>query len=109
MERTAAEVDRTQRDIQQLDQQIEDLQGQIAVGQKERERAEEAKRLRQSNLQRLKEGEGGTYRLSCYPEESATETARLEEGRRAVVNIMQELSQQFPDLAPSLQDLMTDV
>jgi coiled-coil domain-containing protein 40 len=109
MEQTAAEVDRTQHDIKQLDEQIEDLQGQIAAAQKERERAEDEKRLRQSNLQRLKEGEAGTYRLSCYPEESATESTRLEEGRRAVVNIMQALSEQFPDLAPSLQDLMTNV
>ncbi|KPA76749.1 hypothetical protein ABB37_07576 [Leptomonas pyrrhocoris] len=109
MERTAAEVDRTQHDIQQLEGQIEDLQAQIAAAQKERERAEDEKRLRQSNLQHLKEGETGTYRLSCYPEESATETARLEEGRRAVVNIIQELAEQFPDLAPSLQDLTTSI
>ncbi|KAK7194746.1 BRE1 E3 ubiquitin ligase [Novymonas esmeraldas] len=109
VDRTAADVDRTQHEIQSLDAQIEDLHGQIAAAQKERERAEDERRLRQNNLQRLRDGEAGTYRLSCYPEESATEAARLDEGRRAVVGIMEELSAQFPDLAPSLQDLMATI
>ncbi|TPP55627.1 BRE1 E3 ubiquitin ligase family protein [Leishmania donovani] len=109
MDRIAADVDRTQHEIQNLDAQIEDLQGQIAAAKKERNRAEDEKRLRQNNLQRLRDAEVGAYRLMCYPEEAATEAARLDEGRRAVVNIMEELSAQFPDLAPSLQDLMTSV
>lgn len=109
MDRTAADVDRTQHEIESLDAQIEDLQAQIAAAQRERERAEDEKRLRQNNLQRLREGEAGTYRLSCYPEESETEATRLDEGRRAVANIMEELSAQFPDLAPSLHDLMTSI
>ncbi|KAG5495021.1 hypothetical protein JKF63_02073 [Porcisia hertigi] len=109
MDRTAANVDRTQHEIRDLEAQIEDLQGQIIAAKRERDRAEDEKRLRQNNFQRLRDGEAGTYRLSCYPEESATEAARLDEGRQAMVGIMEELSERFPSLASSFQDLMRSV
>lgn len=109
MERTAKDVDRTQREIQTLDEQIEALQGQIAMAEKERHRAEDERRLRQNNLQRLRDSEKGSYRLSCYPEESDAEAARLDEGRRALVGVMQELSGQHPELEAQLQDLMSSV
>lgn len=109
VDRTATEVDRTQKEIESLDSQLESLQSQLLMIQKERERAEDEKKLKQNSLQRLRDGEKGSYKLTCYPEDAETETTRLNEGRRTVVSIMEELSNQFPDLSIELQDLMSVV
>eukprot|EP00796_Vickermania_ingenoplastis_P012861 gene12861-8742_t len=109
VERTAQEVDRTQNEIANIDVQLEALKNQLNSANKERARAEDEKRLKQNSLQRLREGESGTYKLSCYPEDAANETERLENGRRTAINIIEELANQFPDLSGELQELMTTV
>lgn len=109
VERTAEEVERTQHDIAQIEEQLEALRNQIASANKEREREEDEKRLKQNTLQRLREGENGTYKLSCYPADADNETERLENGRRTAVTIIEELANQFPDLSDDLQQLLTTV
>lgn len=106
VERAAVEVDQTQNEIETLDAQIEQLQGQLEAVRKERERAQDEKRLKQTSLQRLRDGEKGSYKLSCYPEELEVEATRVETGRQAVLSIVSELAEQFPDLAPELRDLL---
>ncbi|EPY23650.1 coiled-coil domain-containing protein 40 [Strigomonas culicis] len=109
VEKTASEVDKVQHEIEGLDETIENLQQQLEAARRARDHTEDEKQLRQASLQRLREAEKGTYKLTCYPEEAETEQARLEEGRRTVVNVMEELAQQFPELDSELQELMTMV
>lgn len=109
VERTAEEVDRTQTEIANVESQLEAFRNQINAANKERGRAEDEKRLKQNSLQRLREGENGTYKLSCYPEDAPNEAERLENGRRTAINIIEELANQFPDLSAELQELMTTV
>lgn len=109
VERTAQEVERTQSEISNIEVQLESLKNQLTAADNERSRADDEKRLKQNSLQRLREGENGTYKLSCYPEDAANEKERLENGRKTAINIIEELANQFPDLSNELQELMTSV
>ncbi|CAD2217806.1 hypothetical protein AGDE_08311 [Angomonas deanei] len=107
--RIASEVETAQREIEGLDETIDSLQAQLDAAKKMREQSEDEKQLKQNSLQRFREAEKGTYKLSCYPEEAQAESQHLEEGRRTIVNVMEELAQQFPELSQELQNLMTMV
>lgn len=109
VERTATDLDRAQREIEDMDTQLENLQAELAVIHKQRERADDEKRIKQNSLQRMRDGEKGSYKLACYPQDAPGEVARLEDGRRAVVGIMEQLASEFPDLADELQELMEKV
>lgn len=109
VERTAEEVKFIQAEIGNLEEQLESLRQQINDGSKDRERAEGEKRLKQNTLQRLREGESGTYKLSCYPKDADDEAERLRNGQRIAIQIIEELVNQFPSLSDELQELITTV
>lgn len=109
VERTGEEVNRIQSENANLERQLEALRQQINGGSKERERAEGEKRLKQNTLQRLREGENGTYKLSCYPKDVDDEVERLRNGQRTAIQIIEELGNQFPVLSEELQELITTV
>ncbi|CCW66164.1 unnamed protein product [Phytomonas sp. Hart1] len=109
MEKTVSEVDHTKREIEELDGQIEAYRRQLASIQKEKEHIDDEKELKQNTFQRLREAEKGSYKLTCYPEDTEAEESRLEEGRQNTIRIIEELASQFPELTSELQDLMGSV
>lgn len=109
VERTGEEVSRIQNEIANYEKQLEALRQQVNEGSKERERAEGEKRLKQNTLQRLRDGENGTYKLSCYPVDADDEVERLKNGQRTAIQIIEELGNQFPALSEELQELITTV
>ncbi|CCW63074.1 unnamed protein product [Phytomonas sp. EM1] len=106
MEKTVTEVDQTKRENEELNGQIEAYRRQLASIRKEKGHIDDEKRLKQNTYQRLREAERGSYKLTCYPEDTEAEESRLEEGRQNTIRIMEELSDQFPELTSELQDLM---
>ena len=105
-EKTAEEVEKTLQEIESLQNGIAEVHHAIDVQHQERNRTTEEKTRKQRSLQRFRDAEKGVYKLSLDPSNVASEKQKLEEQKRALVVLMQELVEQFPHINDEVQDLM---
>ena len=75
----------------------------------ERERVQDEKARKDRTLQHLRDAKDGRYKLTTGPEELEQQRHAIDERKRKLVAAMQELSTNYPDIAPELQDLMNAV
>ncbi|KEG15290.1 hypothetical protein DQ04_00121220 [Trypanosoma grayi] len=102
IEKVTTEAETTQRETENLDEQIAELESQLMVAQKERDHLEDEKRVKNMTLQRLRDAEKGTYTSSASPEEVTEGVARLDEKKQALMEIVEDLTNRYPDLAEDL-------
>ncbi|ESL10458.1 hypothetical protein TRSC58_01809 [Trypanosoma rangeli SC58] len=107
IEKKTNEVETTQREVENLDEQIAELQAQLTSTQKESDQLEDEKRIKNTTLQRLRDAEKGAYKLSVSPEELNKEVTQLEEKRQALMEIMEDLTNRYPELAEDLSDIVS--
>jgi chromosome segregation ATPase len=105
-EKTAEEVEKTMQEVEALQNSIAEIHHAIDVQHQERNRTTEEKTRKQRSLQRFRDAEKGVYKLSLDPSNVTGEKQKLEEQKRALVVVMQELVEQFPHINDEIQDLM---
>lgn len=109
IEKATNEVEVTQREVENLDEQIADLQSELLVVQRECDRLEDEKKMKHTTLQRLRDAGKGAYRLLINPEETTAEATRLDEKKQTLVEILNELSTRYPDLAEDFSGLASNL
>ncbi|EAN78506.1 BRE1 E3 ubiquitin ligase, putative [Trypanosoma equiperdum] len=109
IEKTTAEAESVQREIDTLDEQISELRSQLVVAQKEHDRLEDERRAKNSSLQRIRDAEKGTYKSALELKHTAAEASRLNEKRRAFAEILGELTDKYPELADDLSDIASSL
>lgn len=105
-EKTAAEVEAVLQEIETIHSNIRDVQHSLDVQSQERSRTTEEKARKQRTLQRFRDAEKGLYKLSSTPETIAEEQRKIDDKRRAMFVIMQELAEQYPQLNDEVQDIL---
>ncbi|RNF03523.1 uncharacterized protein Tco025E_08166 [Trypanosoma conorhini] len=102
IEKKTNEIETTQREVENLDEQITELQAQLTATQKESDHLEDEKRIKNTTLQLLRDAERGAYRLSVSPEELNNGVTQLEEKRQTLMEIIEDLTSRYPELAEDL-------
>ncbi|CUG90145.1 Hypothetical protein, putative [Bodo saltans] len=106
-EKTAAEVEAVLQEIDAIHAGIRDAQHSLDVQGQERTRTAEEKARKQRTLQLLRDAEKGLYKLSSTPETVEEEQRRLDDKKRALMVIMQELLESYPELNDEAQGIMS--
>lgn len=104
-ERTAVETEQIQQETRELEAALAQVQEQIDVKRQEFERAQQEKTRKVRTMNRLRDADEGNYKLQSEPEAVQEDREALEAKQRALLVVIQDLSSQFPQLGPSLQDL----
>ncbi|EKF32535.1 hypothetical protein MOQ_003609 [Trypanosoma cruzi marinkellei] len=107
IEKKTNEIEAIQREVENLDEQVTELQAQLLSAQKECDRLEDEKRIKNTTLQRLRDAENGAYNLAVSPEELSEEVTHTEEKRRTLVEIIDDLTNRYPELAEDLSDILS--
>ncbi|RNF16326.1 hypothetical protein TcG_06469 [Trypanosoma cruzi] len=107
IEKKTNEIETIQREVENLDEQVAELQAQLLSAQKECDRLEDEKRIKNTTLQRLRDAENGAYNLAVSPEELNEEVTHLEEKRRTLVEIIDDLTNRYPELEEELSDILS--
>ncbi|KAF8291126.1 Coiled-coil domain-containing protein 40-like [Trypanosoma cruzi] len=107
IEKKTNEIETIQREVENLDEQVTELQAQLLSAQKECDRLEDEKRIKNTTLQRLRDAENGAYNLAVSPEELNEEVTHLEEKRRTLVEIIDDLTNRYPQLEEELSDILS--
>ncbi|ESS66462.1 hypothetical protein TCDM_04961 [Trypanosoma cruzi Dm28c] len=107
IEKKTNEIETIQREVENLDEQVTELQAQLLSAQKECDRLEDEKRIKNTTLQRLRDAENGAYNLAVSPEELNEEVTHLEEKRRTLVEIIDDLTNRYPELEEELSDILS--
>jgi chromosome segregation ATPase len=104
-DKTGADVERVLQEMDSLQSQLDNLQQQLDIQNQSRSRINEEKTRKQRSLQRFRDAEKGLYKLSTNPESVSQTQADLESKKRALVVVMQELGEQYPQLRAELDDV----
>ncbi|EAN81947.1 hypothetical protein, conserved, partial [Trypanosoma cruzi] len=107
IEKKSKEIETIQREVENLDEQVTELQAQLLSAQKECDRLEDEKRIKNTTLQRLRDAENGAYNLAVSPEELNEEVTHLEEKRKMLVEIIDDLTNRYPELEEELSDILS--
>jgi len=108
-ERTAAEVERAVQQTEEIQEELRQVQQSIDIRNLERERIQDEKARKDRTLQHLRDAKDGRYKLTTGPEELEQQRHAIDSKKRALVAAMQELSNNYPELAPELQSLLDAV
>nr|CCC52047.1 conserved hypothetical protein [Trypanosoma vivax Y486] len=107
IDKTTNEAESIRQEVEGIDQQIAELQFQLTTAKKEHDRLEEERITKNLSLQRLRDGEKGSYKLSVDQEQVPVEAAKLEEKKVMLAQILEELVSHYPDLSDELSDVIS--
>eukprot|EP01063_Lacrimia_lanifica_P035963 TRINITY_DN699_c0_g1_i1.p1 TRINITY_DN699_c0_g1~~TRINITY_DN699_c0_g1_i1.p1 ORF type:complete len:897 (+),score=492.25 TRINITY_DN699_c0_g1_i1:69-2759(+) len=108
-ERTAMEIERVTAELQDLDGQLQDLQVDANAKNLERVKAANEKERRQQTLQRLLDAQDQQYQLQAPPETAPRRRDALEAKRGDIGRAVNELKMMFPQHAPELIEISSDI
>lgn len=110
-EKTAVEVDSTNRDAEELKQQLSALQANIKQRASDRGKSVDEKQRKTRTLQRYLDAykTPSQYRPIFQPEQVALQQENLEDKKLDIGKVIQELAVMFPQYGASLQEIVADL
>jgi chromosome segregation ATPase len=106
-ERTALEVERVISETDNAAAELGQVQQAIDVKTQERGRVTEEKARKQRTLNRYRDAEKGMYKLEADPDQMEQQRAAIDDKKRGLVVVLQEMASTFPQLGAELQDLQS--
>lgn len=108
-EQAANDVERTAAEIQQAQDQLAAIERNIDLKNQERHLVLDEKARKQRTLQRIRDAQNGHYKLACAPEEADSERRAIEDKKRSLVVVIEQLSQQYPDMRSELDQIVRSI
>lgn len=108
-EQAANDVERAAADIQKAQDDLANVERQIDLRNQERHLILDEKARKQRTLQRIRDAQNGHYKLSLAPEEAEQEKRDLENKKRALVVVIEQLSNQYPDMRSELEQIVKSI
>eukprot|EP00744_Colponema_vietnamica_P006764 GILI01009806.1.p1 GENE.GILI01009806.1~~GILI01009806.1.p1 ORF type:complete len:781 (-),score=236.85 GILI01009806.1:84-2351(-) len=108
-EQAANDVERAAADIQKAKEDLANVERQIDLRNQERHLILDEKSRKQRTLQRIRDAQNGHYKLTLAPEEADQEKRDLDNKKRALVVVIEQLTTQYPDMKAELDQIVKSV
>eukprot|EP00388_Colpodella_angusta_P016622 GDKJ01041184.1.p1 GENE.GDKJ01041184.1~~GDKJ01041184.1.p1 ORF type:complete len:215 (-),score=23.21 GDKJ01041184.1:79-723(-) len=108
-EQAANDVERAAADIQRAQEDLANVERQIDLRNQERHLILDEKSRKQRTLQRIRDAQNGHYKLTLAPEEADQEKRDLDNKKRALVVVIEQLTTQYPDMKAELDQIVKSV